>query len=98
MIFDNFIPKDAIFSLQCQLINGCEILIVTPPSLKRVMDAGYTDLQRLCHLVSYEKMSLITIYRDFLAVKIEDFDRKILIFFSAFAQNIDFGYMLERPR
>lgn len=37
---------------QCQLINGCEILVVTPPSLKRVLDAGYTDLQRLCHLVS----------------------------------------------
>ena len=34
----------------------------------------------------------------FSAVKIENFSRKILIFFFNFAQNINCGYTLEPPR
>ena len=37
------------------------------------------------------------IYMNFSAVKIENFVRKILIFFFIFAQNIDRGYTLEPP-
>ncbi|XP_061163126.1 putative ATP-dependent RNA helicase TDRD12 isoform X2 [Saccostrea echinata] len=33
------------------LMNGCEILIATPPCLVRMINRRYTDLQRLCHLV-----------------------------------------------
>uniref|UniRef100_A0A8W8K9B9 RNA helicase n=1 Tax=Magallana gigas TaxID=29159 RepID=A0A8W8K9B9_MAGGI len=33
------------------LMNGCEILIATPPCLIRMINRRYTDLQRLCHLV-----------------------------------------------
>ncbi|CAC5374487.1 TDRD12 [Mytilus coruscus] len=35
----------------CPLINGCEILLCTPPSLKRVLELNYVHLNRLCHLV-----------------------------------------------
>ena len=44
--------------LQAQLINGCEIMVVTPPCLKRIITARYTNLRRLCHLVS--KFSLLS--------------------------------------
>ncbi|XP_078337026.1 uncharacterized protein LOC111136315 isoform X2 [Crassostrea virginica] len=33
------------------LMNGCEILVATPPCLVRMIQRKYTDLQRLCHLV-----------------------------------------------
>ena len=38
------------------------------------------------------------IYRDFLAVKIENFQLKNFNIFLIFAQKIDYGYMLERSR
>ena len=38
------------------------------------------------------------IYTDFLALKIETFQLKILDIFLIFAQNIDCGYTLEPPR
>ena len=38
------------------------------------------------------------IYRDFLAVKIENFQLKKIDIFLIFAQNIDCGYTLEPPR
>lgn len=33
------------------LINGCEIIIATPPCFLRMLKKGYTRLDRLCHLV-----------------------------------------------
>ena len=33
------------------LINGCELLIATPPCLLRMLRKGYTTLDRLCHVV-----------------------------------------------
>ncbi|KAL5022651.1 hypothetical protein ScPMuIL_001806 [Solemya velum] len=33
------------------LINGCDILIATPPCLNRMLKLKYTRLNRLCHLV-----------------------------------------------
>ena len=45
-------------------------------------------LQKLAH----------AIYRDFSAVKIEKFHQKNFDIFAIFAQNIDCGYKLERPR
>ena len=38
------------------------------------------------------------IYRDFLALKIENFQLKNFVIFLIFAQNIDCGYTLEPPR
>ena len=34
-----------------QLINGCEILIATPPCFLRMFRKGYVNLHRLCHTV-----------------------------------------------
>ena len=34
-----------------RLLNGCEILITTVIALNEALDAGYTNLNRLCHLV-----------------------------------------------
>ena len=38
------------------------------------------------------------IYKDFLALKIENFQLKNFVIFLIFAQNIDCGYTLEPPR
>ena len=34
-----------------QLVNGCEILIATPPCFHRMIRKGYVNLNRLCHTV-----------------------------------------------
>jgi len=34
-----------------QLVNGCEILIATPPCFLRMLRKGYINLNRLCHTV-----------------------------------------------
>ena len=34
-----------------QLVNGCEILIATPPCFVRMLRKGYINLSRLCHIV-----------------------------------------------
>ncbi|ESO90820.1 hypothetical protein LOTGIDRAFT_233600 [Lottia gigantea] len=39
------------FSLQYALLEGCKILVATPNCLLRMLDRGYTNLSRLCHLV-----------------------------------------------
>ena len=47
----------------------------------------------------YENMPMqYTLHRFFLALKIENFQLKILYIFLIFAQNIDCGYTLEPPR
>lgn len=34
-----------------RLLNGCEILVATVPSINNAIQCGYTNLDRLCHLV-----------------------------------------------
>ena len=34
-----------------QLVNGCEILIATPPCFLRMLRKGYVNLNKLCHTV-----------------------------------------------
>ena len=36
------------------LVNGCEILIATPPCFLRMLRKCYISLDRLCHLVSHD--------------------------------------------
>lgn len=36
------------------LVNGCEILIATPPCFLRMLKKGYITLDRLCHTVFHD--------------------------------------------
>ncbi|KAL3859121.1 hypothetical protein ACJMK2_009353 [Sinanodonta woodiana] len=47
-----------------KLINGCEILVATPACLLRMVEKGFTDLNKLCHLVIDNADSLLEIYTE----------------------------------
>ena len=63
--------------------------------LSRVLEplSNFTDVR----ILAITKTCPCNIQR-FSSVKIENFIRKMLIFFLIFAQNIDCGYTLEPPR
>ena len=67
----------------CQ-INILSVIIVR--MIKR--ENKLTTLRKLAHAIN----------RDFLALKIENFQLKIFDIFLIFAQNIDCGYTLEPPQ
>ncbi|XP_046549507.1 uncharacterized protein LOC124259410 isoform X2 [Haliotis rubra] len=45
------------------LINGCEVLVATPPCLQRMMEKKYTNLNRLCHLVLDDAEILTEVFK-----------------------------------
>ncbi|XP_071092344.1 putative ATP-dependent RNA helicase TDRD12 [Haliotis cracherodii] len=45
------------------LINGCEVLVATPPCLQRMMEKKYTNLSRLCHLVLDDAEILTEVFK-----------------------------------
>ncbi|XP_067651475.1 uncharacterized protein [Haliotis asinina] len=45
------------------LINGCELLVATPPCLQRMMEKRYTNLNRLCHLVVDDAEILTEVFK-----------------------------------
>eukprot|EP00058_Branchiostoma_floridae_P027021 XP_002612512.1 hypothetical protein BRAFLDRAFT_120982 [Branchiostoma floridae] len=46
------------------LINGCDLLIATPRCLLRMLEKGYTNLDRLCQLVVDDADTLTEVYTD----------------------------------
>lgn len=47
-----------------RMLNGCEILVTTVTSLNNCIEAGYTNLNRLCHLVFENARRLFDEYTD----------------------------------
>lgn len=60
-----------------RLINGCEILISTVPSLNKMVEAGYTNLNRLSHIV-FDNCDLL----------VEKFTDDIKVLMRQYAENI----------
>ncbi|XP_052233874.1 putative ATP-dependent RNA helicase TDRD12 isoform X2 [Dreissena polymorpha] len=61
----------------CELINGCDILISTPPCLKRIIMKKCTNLRRLCHLVLDDADQLLERFRKEISFLIEDYNMVI---------------------
>lgn len=47
-----------------RLLNGCEILVATVPSLNDAIQSGYTNLDRLCHLVFHSADKLVETFTE----------------------------------
>ncbi|KAL4234120.1 hypothetical protein ACF0H5_005773 [Mactra antiquata] len=59
--------------MACELINGCEILISTPPCLTRILAAGYIDLRRLCNLVVDDADQTLATFRSDIGKLLQDY-------------------------
>ncbi|XP_052816086.1 uncharacterized protein LOC128242797 [Mya arenaria] len=85
-----------------ELINGCDVLVATPPSMQRILQNGYTDLRRLCHLVVDDADVVLEKFIPEMNYIIKEYDllinnemkhyecpRQILVFGSMWNQGVD---------
>ncbi|KAK7504577.1 hypothetical protein BaRGS_00004063, partial [Batillaria attramentaria] len=69
------------------LLEGCDLLIATPHCLLRMIDKGYTNLKRLCHLIL-----------DDAEVLVEEFTPQIRQIMSEYASCLEQSRQLPVPR